>query len=202
MRLKYTFLVIVLLGGFATTGMTQTGAAKKSCSCGFNSINLAGVAAGAKNPGFTIQTVNGFRYKTWFAGAGIGLDGYEQLTYPIFLDIRKDLWIREKYAIPFVYADGGYSFMVDKTRDKLNSFQINKYTGGLYYDIGLGLRIPMKKNQAFLLSAGQSMKKMEVEEYQNLALVDMVCFSGACDGYKGTYRYRLNRLSLKLGFQF
>lgn len=198
---KYTLLLVVLCLNVAigfTQNSTTAGASKKSCSCGFSSINQFGVLTGEKAPSPVLQSINGFRYKTWFAGAGIGLDNYKRTTIPLFLDIRKDLG--NKANTPFLYADGGYHLVMDDGYK--NASSINKYEGGLYYDVGFGYKLALKAKQAFLISAGYSVKSLTEKQYWDLTLVDIFCAGGSCDGYRGSYTYRLNRLSFKVGFQF
>ena len=201
MQRKYTLLLVVfcmsVATGFAQSSITAA-TPKKSCSCAFNSLNQVGMLTGEKGPAATGQSINGMRYKTWFAGVGIGLDGYEELTVPLFLDVRKYLW--DKTSTPFVYADGGYHFFMDDTDKKWGT--ITKYKGGLYYDVGFGYKLALKAKQALLLSAGYSFKELTKNEYTDLSLVDIVCTGGPCDGFIGGYKYRLNRLSFKVGFQF
>jgi hypothetical protein len=176
--------------GFAQSS-TKANGPKKSCSCAFSSINQFGLLTGERDPAIAVQSINGFRYKTWFAGAGIGLDSYKRIGIPLFLDIRKDLW--GKTNTPFLYADGGYHLITDG-RDKSGG-SISKYTGGLYYDMGFGYKLAIKDKQAFLISAGYSVKNLTEKQYWDLGTVDV-------DGYRGTYQYRLNRLFFKAGLQF
>ena len=198
---NYTFTVAILCC-FVIAGMAQTNTAgstaKKGCSCGFSSINQAGLATGEKGSYFLAQTINGFRYKTWFVGAGLGLDTYKSLTVPLFLDLRRNIF--NKSVTPFVYADGGMQFSAEKTSDK-NAFSNTDYSTGLYYDLGIGYQVGLKNRHALLMSAGFSVKNTTERVTVNYG--DIVCVTYPCpSGYVNTYKYRLNRLSLKLGYRF
>jgi len=119
----------------------------------------------------------------------------------LFLDVRKYLW--DKTSTPFVYADGGYHFLMDNTDKKWGT--ITKYKGGLYYDVGFGYKLTLKAKQALLLSTGYSFKELTENQYSDLSLVDIVWangWNGRRDGFIEGYKYRLNRWSFKVGLQF
>lgn len=194
---KYT-LTTVILCSLAVTVMAQSGAtekvAKKSCSCGFSSINQFGILTGTNGNYPLLQTINGFRYKTWFVGAGVGLDVYHTTTIPLFLDFRKNLLAGK--STPFVYADGGIQFMTQKTRIK-GPYLKEDYQTGAYYDVGIGYQVGLKNRHALLMSAGYSVKEIEYDRY-----AEVVCITSPCPKDKSNYKYKLNRLSLKVGYRF
>jgi len=147
----------------------------------FCSINQVGVATGESYHSLLIQSVNGLRYKTWFMGLGAGIDTYSEISIPLFIDVRKNLLAKPN--TPFLYADAGMQIMAEKSnRDKTN-FNWRIYHPGLYYDFGAGYYLPLKNKDALLLSAGYSVKKIEVEQ-------------GA-----GRFAYRFDRYSFKLGYK-
>jgi hypothetical protein len=166
---------------------------KRSCSCSFSSINQVGVLKGEPGSYIQFQTINGIRYKTWFAGIGAGADFYPVDGIPFFFDIRKN--ILKKQFTPFVYADAGIHF-VDKNKTE-NQWQRSEYTNGFYYDVGLGYKIGVNNKSGLLLSGGYSYKIVEQKIYSISA-----CGIYPCDQNQNTYTRRLNRLSLKLGWQF
>lgn len=168
--------------------------AKKSCSCGFSSINQVGIMHGESDNALSLQTINGFRYKSWFVGLGIGLDTYRDNTVPLFLDLRKNLLAGA--STPFLYADGGIQFMAGKKAQK-GDFYRKEYNTGAYYDVGIGYYIGLKNRNAILMSAGYSVKQLESDNY-----TDIVCITYPCPGYIGLYKYRMNRLSVKIGYKF
>jgi hypothetical protein len=196
MRRKYISLA-VLVCGLIVNGVAQTTPAqetvKKSCSCGFGSINQIGVMSGENGNNLMLQTINGFRYKTWFIGAGVGIDWYHTTTIPLFLDIRKNLLA--KTNSPFLYVDGGIQAMNSAMKE--GTHISDDYKTSAYYDVGLGYHIGLKNNNALLMSAGYSRKSLEyTQNYWNL------CPAGTCPTNKDTYKYELNRLTLKVGYRF
>jgi hypothetical protein len=193
MHRKYTLLLLIVCMGAHAIAQDSTVSSKpkKSCSCAFSSINQVGITVGEDDPNFLIQSINGLRYRTWFAGVGIGLDAYKRSGIPLFLDIRKQLW--DKAASPFIYADGGYHFIVNRKVEKFSL--IDEYTGGLFYDLGIGYKFIVTPKQHFLLSAGYSVKNMEYQQYYEQTVENT-------NEYRNIYTYRLNRYSFKIGFQF
>src|SRR5688572_21595778 len=107
---------------------------KKSCSCGFQSILNIGLLEGQGGSDFLIQSINGYRYKGWFAGIGAGIDYYRFRSIPLFLDIRKN--ILNNNFTPFVYADAGIHFPWSK--DDESYYWGASMSNGLYYDAGIG----------------------------------------------------------------
>lgn len=167
---------------------------KKGCSCAFSSIYNVGLIEGGHGSSLQLQTVQGIRYGKWFAGIGAGLDYYHLRTIPLFLDIRREFF-NGKNA-PFIYADGGYHFAWARDKDK-NQWSETDYDGGLFYDVGLGYRISRRNNQkGFLISAGYSFKYLQESH------TSQVCINWACQEEINEWlRYKLNRLSLKIGMK-
>lgn len=160
----------------------------------FHSINNIGLLEGEAGSGLQLQTINGFQYKTWFIGAGVGLDYYSVRSIPLFLDVRKDI-LSKKIPL-FIYADAGIHFPWMR---KYNAtlLPVPDYSNnGLYYDAGLGYRLPLKK-YALAFSAGYSGK-----QYKSENLRYRPCTSGTCPPYKEQFDYKLRRLSIKAGWIF
>lgn len=199
MMKRYRWLVMGLCClSLTTSAQTGTGnpPVKKSCSCGFSSINQLGILSGESNNQLAIQSVNGFQYKTWFAGIGLGLDNYGAKTIPLFLDIRKN--ILRSASTPFLYADGGIQLTGEKNRKNAGLSREELETGA-YYDFGLGYSIGLKNKKALLLSAGYSIKDVKWTTYLN---EEVVCVTTPCNPFVSSYKYRLNRLAFRLGYQF
>jgi hypothetical protein len=167
---------------------------KKNCSCGFSSINQFGITTGENNNSVLLQSINGFRYKTWFIGVGVGLDTYYAKTVPLFLDLRKNLFL--KPTTPFLYVDGGLQVMGEKRTQK-GDWLTKKYDPGPYYDMGVGYQIGLRNKSAILMSAGYSLKHLSYENYS-----EVVCIRAPCPNDRSYYNFRLNRLSFKVGYQF
>ena len=167
-------------------GITQ------NCNCAFSSINQLGLMVGELNEAFQIQTINGFRYKSWVAGVGIGLDEYRFRSVPFFLNLRKELWIKPN--TPFLYNDIGLNFPWVKNNQKVY-FASGDFKKGFYYDAGLGYKITLRK-QALIFSAGFSLKQLkEIRPSYSCP------FGAPCSQEEDVYKYSLKRVSLKLGIQ-
>lgn len=179
----------------AAITMAQTGdtvkPAKKKCSCSFSSINQAGWLKGKRGPYLQLQTINGLRFKTWFAGIGAGIDYYTYRGYPVFADVRKNIF--NKLYTPFVYADAGIHFAdVNNEKSEFNEVVFNN---GFYYDVGGGYNARIGKIGVLLISAGFSYKY--VTRRESYKFCSVYCYENSY-----TYTYHLNRFSVKMGWQF
>ena len=164
----------------------------KGCSCGFQSLLQGGLLEGAAGPSWSLQTINGVHYKSWFAGIGVGLDYYTMRTIPLFLDVRKEIF--RKNRTPFLYADGGIQFDWLKTKEK-RGWGSSEYDRGFYYDVGAGYKLGFGKRDALLVSAGYTMKALREE-----LVVNPQCNEPPCN--PDYYNYTFKRLSFKVGWQF
>lgn len=124
----------------------------------FSSVNQAGLLVGSRGEAFMIQTINGIKKDKWFAGAGTGLDFYNQRTIPLFIDIRRDVTNRKN--TPFAYADAGINFLWLNFIQKEQQ-QISTSSPGLFYDLGIGWKLSGKNNRGFIFSAGYSFKQVK-----------------------------------------
>jgi len=188
-------LIGLMLWGFTTKAQTEDKAppAKKHCACSFSSIEQIGLLRGPYSSYFQAQVINGMRYKTWFTGVGAGLDFYRYKGVPIFLDVRKQ-FSKGKFT-PFLYADAGIHLA--KMNDNKSQYITIKYKDGFYYDVGLGYKLNLIRKSGLLLSAGYS--------YKRLVYRQVVDYCPACNPpYPNYYddSFNLNRLSLKMGWQF
>ena len=159
----------------------------------FQSINNLGFLEGSAGSAFQLQTINGFRYRSFSAGVGIGLDYYLSRSVPLFLDIRKDLF-GGKRQTPFVYLSGGKHFPWIVNRNEWTEIS---QTSGWYYDAGIGYAIPVNTH-AIIFSAGYSYKNYD----EKVTSPDIMCLIGPCPEYQEKYSYQLRRISLKAGFRF
>ena len=193
---KNVFLFVVLTGTALVTNAqaaNQEQSAKKGCSCSFSSINQAGFLIGSKVPAYQFQSINGIKYKTWFAGVGVGMENYFRAGIPVFFDVRK--FLLKKSAAPFLYADVGVHIVRDKN-DRLNQWYENQYHNGAYAEAGVGYKFGFSGKDRWLISAGYSYKYVK---YQNLYLGG--CQTARCYENYYTYKNYLHRYAMKLGFQ-
>jgi hypothetical protein len=183
-------LFVPVLIFFTTISMAQEvpGAVektKKGCGCGYSSLYSVGVLEGEAGGKMQLQTIQGIRYGQWFTGIGFGLDYYQLRGIPVFLDIRRNILNRKNS--PFIYADGGIHFAWAEKKDKL-SWGSTEFSNGPYYDLGLGYRLAVGKQSAFIMSAGYSFKYLkEVRSSQ-------LCLNWSCNEINTeVFKYRLNR---------
>src|SRR4051812_7335906 len=164
MPLKF-LLIGLMLCVFTARAQTEdkTKPAKKHCSCSFSSIEQVGVLRGPYSSYFQAQVINGIRYKTWFAGAGAGLDFYRYKGVPIFLDVRKH-FSKNKFS-PFIYADGGIHLA--RMNNEKSLYGTTKYKNGFYYDVGFGYKVNLVNKSGLLLSAGYSYKRVVYQQIFN-----------------------------------
>jgi hypothetical protein len=164
----------------------------------FSSENYIGLLEGERGSQFQLETINGIKYRTWFAGVGIGIDWYYKRSIPVFLSINKGVFKTQNRSF-FITADGGVNFPWEKS-DYANEwgYTVKKMIPGIYCEGGLGYRIGMRKtNDALLIQLGYSYKYME-EKIKN----NYTGFIPPPEYPDDHFNYHLKRLSLKLGWNF
>ena len=166
----------------------------KGCSCSFSSINQVGILYGTKGGYYELQTINGIKYKTWFAGVGVGVDPYFRTGYPVFFDLRK--YLLRRSATPFLYADVGVHIVKDKN-DLVNTWYENVYRNGAYAAAGIGYKFSIFSKFQGVISAGYSYKYLERKNMY----IGNNCTSGRCYDNYDTYKDYLHRGTIKIGFQ-
>lgn len=152
----------------------------------------AGVSFGQSAVSKQFSLVNGIKFKTWYAGAGVGVDYYFERTVPVFLQIRKEL--KEKMNTPFALANGGYHF--EWIQDE--AFFESEHRSGWYYEAGAGYRFGLGRKSSFNLSAVYSYKPFS-------KLVDVMPWSSVWPPPPGAfqrYDYQLRRLQLNVAVGF
>ncbi len=163
----------------------------------FRSINSVVLVNGNNAVSAALQTVNGFQNGAWFAGVGLGLDYYLYRTVPVFADVRYEFGKKKNKF--FLYGDLGMHFdwvpgYLYENPSIWNGNRRSEYTNGLYTDGGVGLVSGMKKGNGFVLSLGFSKKTLQ----EKISYLDWRTSKMQTD----VNTYRLNRIMLKLGFQF
>lgn len=160
----------------------------------FRSINTAGFAIGQSPPQLLLQTVNGMTYKDWFAGLGVGLDEYEIKSLPIFADFRWNFGEKKK---GFIYGDIGYNFFLeDKSGDNLFAGTVSSYKGGVYSDIGVGLRAKFIKKVNMVFTLGHSYKTIKKTQIRTICGIVPPCFDET-----SRFTYNFGRIHLKVGLE-
>ena len=180
--MKYCIPVFILLTCFLPP------AASQEMKPRFGPILQGGAVIGAAFNSWGVQVVNGVHYKTWYAGIGVGTDQYYYRSIPVFLDLRKN--ILERKSSPFVYFDIGTNPPLD--RSDSTPWEKNKYSGGLYLDMGIGYSLHLEGNARLLLSLGYTRKQ----------IIEHRTYRWGMDGEKDKYHYTFRRLFFKLGLSF
>lgn len=184
---RKTIITASLLLLIACRGYTQE---KSMRHVSFRSIFQEGIVTGESGTDLQLQLVNGINYKNFYAGMGIGLDYYYERSVPVFLDLRGKIF--NKPSSPFVYADGGYSCLWEKTKDANQSAS----SGGLFYEFGIGYEVHIYKKLKLLFSSGYSYKSLS----KTINLMPWTIPPPKEAIYK--YDYSLRRISVKAGLSF
>ncbi len=184
---NYIFLLFVFCS-FQHYGIAQDSGKKLQ----LQSISSIGLLNGSAGSSLALQTILGGYYQHSFLGVGIGIDYYRYRSIPLFVDMRHEFGKGKRNL--FLYGDLGYNYdWVVKEKTGLT----NEFSGGLYYDAGLGYKFGFNKSDALLLSAGYTFKKLQSEVGSG------VCpLIGPCYDAIQTYRYYLSRLVIKAGWMF
>jgi len=155
----------------------------------FNSFNAVGFVSGKSPVAFTVQMVNGIKLNNWFAGAGVGIDNYFINTLPVFLDLKRDIFLR--HANLFLFADIGTHLLI-KDKKVETGFTVITRKGRLYLDAGIGCKFRAGKKSHIFLSVGNTIKNItQTEQFDDIG------FPGGNETI-----YQLSRISFKAGFQF
>jgi hypothetical protein len=168
----------------------------------FQSIASVGLLEGQTGSAFQLQTINGARYKSWFAGVGLGLDYYRIRTIPLFIDIRKEFG--KNSGKLFIYADGGISYGWASDAQKTGYLLNDQFHNGFYSDMGLGYKWAIGKKSAVVISLGYNYKKVNESYsspyyyYPNYYTGDILRPNDSIEKIS----YSLNRLSMKIGWAF
>ncbi|HVE61154.1 MAG TPA: hypothetical protein VNA26_05005 [Chitinophagaceae bacterium] len=179
----------------SATALAQKPVNKKQIR--FHSINQVGILAGSSDASLQLQTINGIKKKTWFAGLGVGLDYYYVRSIPVFLDVRKNIF--DKPVTPFVYADGGYQFPWSSKKDEAVAWWGDEKTkGGIYYELGIGYKTLVLKKMRLLFSAGYSYKNIS-QTVNGMPWLSI--WPPPREAYE-KHEYSLRRIAIKAGLSF
>jgi hypothetical protein len=167
---------------------------KKPCPC-VTTMVAVGMMGGESAAKPQFQATTGLRSGSLFAGVGAGLDHYYLRSIPVFADLRANLGHKQS---AFLYLQGGYNFPYNNHNDILIDIatSVHHYSGGLYFDTGLGYRIHVNTFHRILLSAGYSRKEL----YDRL--VNSYCEIVPCHQDEYKYHFRVGRISARLSWEF
>lgn len=184
-KVSATILLLLLMAG-----------AQAQDKARYSSMNYAGLLEGSNGSAFQLQTVQGVKFKKWLTGIGTGLDYYYLRSIPLFLSVNRSLF--NKPRTPYLTLDGGFNFAW--YRRELSDWRTasnSNATPGLFWGAGLGYKVSMRNNKdALLLNIGYSFKQLK-DEYEQ----PVYCINPPCPPSIERYNYKLNRVSVKLGWQ-
>jgi hypothetical protein len=180
-----SLLIVICLSAQAQKGAT------------FRSQNYVGMLEGEQSSKFQLQTINGIYKNKWFAGVGTGLDYYYFRSVPLFLSVNRYLCDCDRTW--FLSLDGGVNWVWDKsTANWVNNYRYGRFEPGLYWASGIGYKMGLRnKKDAVLLNVGFSAKHVR-EEVKSV----MWCLVPPCPETTDKYQYKLNRVSLRVGWEF
>lgn len=160
----------------------------------FSSQNYAGLLEGDNGSAFSLQSINGFNYKTWYIGIGGAIDYYRLRSVPLFLSLNKNIDIKSNLL--YINADAGWNLpWLRKAEEGWNNSEFNS---GIFAATGIGYKLRVNKNkQAILFNAGYSFKRLnEVSE------IPSPCLIPPCPFDVEKIRYDFNRLLIRAGLEF
>jgi len=171
------------------------------CHFQFHSINNVGLLEGQAGSAFHLQTINGVQYKSWFTGAGVGLDSYRYRTIPLFLDIRKEFGKTPNKIL--LFGDAGINFYWARDRDVKQFYSNDKIKNGFYGELGAGYKFRLNAKMSIIFSGSYSYKTLEEtggDYYYNMPffLPGAAAYSPVAE----RIHYNLNRVLLKVGVEF
>jgi hypothetical protein len=172
----------------------------------FSSQNYIGLLVGEQGSKTQLQTINGAKFKTWFVGLGTGIDWYHRRSIPLFISVDKD-FLKKGNRNFFIAANAGLNFpWKDDKNYNEGGYTIEKTPAGFYWETGLGYRIGVgKKNDAILLQVGYSYKHIREDikdvYYTYAPNLNIPVWSPQPE-ITNRIDYYLNRLSLKIGWNF
>lgn len=183
---------LLLIAGASTlfgNAIAQTG---KPAYSGF--IN-AGAMFGSNDTKIHAQTIHGLKMNGWFGGIGVAVDDYFFQSFPVFVDLRKE--VLNKTNTPFIYADGGINMV---RKDMKETYMRIDNKPGIFYEGGVGYKIGLNNRIGLNFSAGYSFKAYTEETYTRTYNPS----GGTTEEWinSKTDKYALERLALKIGLEF
>src|SRR5690349_5998233 len=84
---RSSWLIIAVLNVFVFNVSTL----KAQLKLRYHAQNYIGLLEGEDKAAFQLQTIHGVQVKSWYAGAGVGLDYYMYRSIPVFFSVNKDI---------------------------------------------------------------------------------------------------------------
>jgi hypothetical protein len=140
---------------------------------------------------FSFETVNAYRLNRKYSfGLGIGIDRFDKLHVPVFLDCRYQLLNRD--ISPVIILKGGYSLPVGGENNSNYYYAENYSKGGPMLGAGAGLIFRINNHNLAAISLAYRYQQTVTTEVQRN------------NDMKWTYDHsvKYNRLEIKFGFYF
>jgi hypothetical protein len=165
----------------------------------YHAQNYAGLLEGEARGAFQLQTIHGVQYRNWYGGGGIGLDYYMYRSIPVFFSLNRNIILNNRTF--FVSGDIGtnYPWVQEQSDVFWGGSTKQDFSPALYWAGGLGYKAFFKnKSDAILINLGYSFKHMKEE----VSSTGGFCADPPCTVDVTKFDYKLNRISLRLGWQF
>ena len=162
---------------------------------GYINITSFGILTGPKESTsmapISIETVNACRLLNKYSlGLGLGLDIYDKMHVPVFLDCRYQVFNRN--ISPLIIFKGGYSLPAGRDNN-FNYYYSESYSkGGPMLGAGAGLQFRINSNNLVVISLAW--------RYQHLVTTEVRRNNDDKWTYDHSVKY--NRLEIKFGFCF
>ncbi len=184
------FIILLLIPGFAPAQKTAPAWSPAA-------VVSAGVIAGESTARPLIQASGGLHSGRHFGGLGAGLDPYRFKSVPVFAHWKMDIgWPR----LVFAYGQAGYNlpYANGVTDDWFGDVRTtDRFSGGFYFDAGMGYRVRLKGRHSLLFSAGYSQKHLT-----HTVGYTWPCLVEPCPEEIEKNRYNLGRIMAKFSWEF
>ncbi|MCD2421458.1 hypothetical protein LQ567_01705 [Niabella pedocola] len=161
----------------------------------YSGIINTGAVFGSNNTKLQVQTIHGIQSDTWSAGIGVSLDDYFLRSFPVFIDVRKDIF--NTANSPFIYGEGGINPV---WRNIEESYRKIDHKTGAFYEGGVGYKIGLNQQMALIIAAGYSFKSFRADSY--VKAYDTSQPLNWAWSNRTSDKYMLRRIALKIGLRF
>jgi hypothetical protein len=159
---------------------------------GFLALADIGFMGGDDN-NLSLMLTNSWQFKNRISlGAGFGIEKFDYQVMPVYADVRYNFM--KGRITPYVYLQGGYSFLLGKSQDQ-NTYQETDYTGGAMINPGIGMRMNFNNRNALVFSLGWRYQELRTKWKYNYWY-----YYQDDQSYERTDFYR--RIAIRIGFIF
>lgn len=160
----------------------------------FRSYNSLQALMGSSTNSVAMHSVNGFQFHSRFVGIGVGFDCYYQTSVPLFLELRQNVFGKEKKVQAFVNAG---IHLPASNKNRQEPFKTGNFSAGRLLALGFDYYIPVKK-YALVMGVAYSQKKLTQMVENNVwnPVINRV------DNVPIKEQYQFNRVWMKIGWVF